>query len=647
MAANVIPLDLTAISVIEGLDLDGLYQSLRVSELVEQYTFQVLRVILSADTSMVIDDERANNDGTMSANTRSAMRDKINTLSRPYLRPLRILDMPDEILIKIFELVNNLEERWTLDDSGIGSEEIKNVRLTCRRFCNTSSHLFLQFLSVEISSASLSHLKEVSRHSTISTGVRTLRVVVDFYDSLLAKDFRTFADFNIDDLSTTIQFMELMNVVIDGPNEVTVYLENEERDLEAVRKLKIILQPWNRLLVEISDGIIPEEDVGFQGLLRKAHQEYGRRFAKQQAALENGTFVRAVAATISRMPRANRLEVQDFDDSAERKRSASALEQANDPSALFQHLVLGHLWEKTISRCLGQMPTALIGLLVKLPIAIHKEGSSILNFGVEYRLPRASPLLSQLKNNFGFRGHYTAVAKSPFCPLDWTFSSFDGAGRGFEQLNNTVLSLIIRSIHQLSGTWADALNILRRKRPGSLQRPLGFETSSGAECEGMSQEAYEAVFQKDLKNSADASQAEKACSANETSACILDRYGPPGNALVGGNIGLRLRWIGDPEPGLVAGERCNTLNLQRSKPGQGYDGSNVLHELYERLKENTLASERLSNLKREYLEEAEFGTESANGKVFHEHSNEESSEDSDWVSHEDSDEYSDSDSMWI
>lgn len=94
-------------------------------------------------------------------------------------------------------------------DSGIGSEGIKNVRLTCKGLCNTSSHLLFQFLHFEISSASLAHLERVSSHSTIRKGVRTLRVVIDFYDSVLAEDFWRFADFSIDNLTTTIGFMEL------------------------------------------------------------------------------------------------------------------------------------------------------------------------------------------------------------------------------------------------------------------------------------------------------------------------------------------------------------------------------------------------------------------------------------------------------
>ncbi|CZR63745.1 uncharacterized protein PAC_13642 [Phialocephala subalpina] len=64
MAANVIPLNADVISVINVLDLDGLYRSLKGSELVEQHTFQVFGETLSipADTPMVIDEERAQYD---------------------------------------------------------------------------------------------------------------------------------------------------------------------------------------------------------------------------------------------------------------------------------------------------------------------------------------------------------------------------------------------------------------------------------------------------------------------------------------------------------------------------------------------------------------------------------------------------------
>ncbi|CZR63744.1 uncharacterized protein PAC_13641 [Phialocephala subalpina] len=296
----------------------------------------------------------------------------------------------------------------------------------------------------------------------------------------------------------------------------------------------------NRLRAEASDGNFSEEYVGFQDPLRKAHHEYRRRFTEQQAALEDGQFVRAIAAATGRMPGVKRLEVQDFDDSAEHRISAD------------QHAI-------------------------QLPIAIHKAGTSIPGFWVEvsptenfYALAPTreqrhdiSAAVQQLKC-FTFRPVGRSTKQEPvrepreFKAIEkyiklfadtaalqhlsiWTeelwqvtptvslgpvinarpwpnlrFAGWIGLSlylteleRGLENLSQTVLSLIIKDMHLLSGNWVEALDILRRKRPRSLTRPLEFETPSGAECEGMSQEAYEVVFKTDFINSVDTSLAER------------------------------------------------------------------------------------------------------------------------------------------
>lgn len=99
---------------------------------------------------------------------RSFLRKDFNARARPLIRRLNILDLPDELLIKIFGLVKGgwktslIEVSCELWPSDIAS--VKNTRLTCRRFCNTSSHLLLRYLVVEMNPASLAHLDKVSRH---------------------------------------------------------------------------------------------------------------------------------------------------------------------------------------------------------------------------------------------------------------------------------------------------------------------------------------------------------------------------------------------------------------------------------------------------------------------------------------------------
>lgn len=70
------------------------------------------------------------------------------------LGQLGILDLADELLMNIF-------------DHAADSSDIRNILLTCRRFCSTSSHLLLDCLNVRLTPASLARAQEISCHPTI------------------------------------------------------------------------------------------------------------------------------------------------------------------------------------------------------------------------------------------------------------------------------------------------------------------------------------------------------------------------------------------------------------------------------------------------------------------------------------------------
>lgn len=108
---------------------------------------------------------------------RDHLRKTINAEVRSKLRPLRIMDLPDELLMRIFTYARitfykdefcSFERHLNFDTVA----DIKNLGLTCRRFCNASSHLLLQSLRVDMTKpSSLERLEEVSRHPTIRKGL--------------------------------------------------------------------------------------------------------------------------------------------------------------------------------------------------------------------------------------------------------------------------------------------------------------------------------------------------------------------------------------------------------------------------------------------------------------------------------------------
>ncbi|KAK0639497.1 hypothetical protein B0T16DRAFT_463165 [Cercophora newfieldiana] len=109
--------------------------------------------------------------------------------------------IPTEILVKIFELVEGLEDssddhyqktgyRFHRDDSNI--TDIKNCRLTSRRFCDASSHLLVRVVRVDIRPSAIARLEAIAKHPIISKGVRAVAISLGHYSPESAQRFDLF-----------------------------------------------------------------------------------------------------------------------------------------------------------------------------------------------------------------------------------------------------------------------------------------------------------------------------------------------------------------------------------------------------------------------------------------------------------------------
>lgn len=68
------------------------------------------------------------------------------------------------------------------DASGGDVEQVTKLRLTCRRFCENSSHLLMYFVKVAMTPLSIAHLTDVSRNQ-ISKGIRCVKISLGRVDS--------------------------------------------------------------------------------------------------------------------------------------------------------------------------------------------------------------------------------------------------------------------------------------------------------------------------------------------------------------------------------------------------------------------------------------------------------------------------------
>lgn len=484
------------------------------------------------------------------------LRKDINLRSRPSLRSLTILDIPDEILVRIFEYVKG----WHPDPQYSpfmyehGAAEIKNLRLTCWCFCNASSHLLLPLVRVELDSASVAHLDTVSQHPTIRKGVRAVRVVLDYYDYELANNIEFFAEYSAYNLRERTDMSEWM--------ALNKSADSVESDMEPIRKAREYENLWMSFAGVAVDDTTQTANQSGLNLLRRAHEEYRSRAADQNEVFENRAFVRSVTTAIGRMPLVTRLEFRELDSESPRWRSPVPLLQGDDDHLLWQ-MLLPMRWDVGRQWALG---TPHVEVLVDLPTAVHEAGTVLKGFDFEISsLPechgiltaeetrRLSMAVQQVKNiRIELRGYRLADSEDALNPADvdyfhlyidalfntdsiesislnldcfntgdtgvtppltdlgslMTFRVWENLlkvtwncvslyhtdmERFFQQLQKPLQFLYLSGVHLLSGSWAETLEILRAA-------PTGYSVTLshplGAECEYLSVEEKAKIFDK-------------------------------------------------------------------------------------------------------------------------------------------------------
>lgn len=302
---------------------------------------------------------------------RDILRDHINIYSRPHLRPLHLFDLPDEILIHICEYVQGREEHYLrfIPEINISVQEVKNMRLTCRRFCNASSHLLISCIYLDFDEASLHYLKEVSSHPVISKGVQYVRINLLYYDSVLEEDIDTFGDYHARRLLETTECIE------DISNHHADFFSGTPKEVvdAAIRKGWNIGKAWLDAVGDFSDEEISDEDMGYRRSLLRAYRKYRRLYSKQEGLLLNRRFSRAVATAMSKMHNATRLDIfnSEYALRPKRRRRPDFITMVNDEESLISSTLFPITWEKGRRFELGEPP---FDLLFEFPQAIKEAG---------------------------------------------------------------------------------------------------------------------------------------------------------------------------------------------------------------------------------------------------------------------------------
>lgn len=367
-------------------DLEFLYEERRLLELISQS----IRSSLHCGGVFGIATEIAPTLNALS--TRAAnIQQMIEIVSRRSLRPLNIMDMPDEILMIIFGhaegWIEAADDPW---DRRKGVDDIRNIRLTSRRFHNCSSHLLLYNVCVELTEESLSRFEEISRHPLISNGIRGVHVALDFYDSVLASDRRKLG-FHI--YERLIRIGKVTQVAINkqhkrssASNKFVNSTDKEiEQAMESMRRGWDILVVLSRCIYTDPTKDDTNEMTACRSMLVRAHDRYRQCYESQERLRLSGKFPEALAAAMSRLSRIERMEFLDGKHQTlyfRRQESFHAI--THDPEALYRWMISPVYWEHAKTPGRGQ-PS--LGLLVKIPAAVGGAGVKLEQIRFRLALP--------------------------------------------------------------------------------------------------------------------------------------------------------------------------------------------------------------------------------------------------------------------
>lgn len=253
-----------------------------------------------------------------------------------------ILSLPDELLLDIFNKVKTYRpaNKALHPDFASSSADIAAVRLTCRRFAATSSHLLVHYIRLDgINSHSLGRLEAISRHPLVSKGVRVIRLELRCYVPTLASDSREFARWATKRVLNLARYYrrtfekEVEDLTYEDSNTTEGLMKKRDELATLLGRLRNILDMWSSVSVyegknlptncsskiakdhgqphsSESDGHV--EAHPYIKFLREAHDLYRRRFEDQEELRRNNAFVVRFAEAMSRMPKVKHLEAQDF-----------------------------------------------------------------------------------------------------------------------------------------------------------------------------------------------------------------------------------------------------------------------------------------------------------------------------------------------
>lgn len=321
------------------------------------------------------------------AGLQGSLRKFFDAYSRPLIRKLHIFNLPEELLMKIFQDVRG-DFSATIDDFSAtidnfprtGIKDIKSLRLTCKRFSDSSSHLLIHHLDVSLTNWSLERLDKVSRHPTISKGIRSLRICAALFKPLPVTGLEEFIRQAVGVLQQDYASeIESMREFFDGTDRLYGTLGSFILDPEDhVRFLGLVedLRNRNNTMLYctryLRGEITPQEENRNLATLSRVYAEYSQLWNGQNMLLQDGTFARVVAQAVARLSPGASMTITDRTGSDFRTLSNEILNKVY--ANVRKRLLEPRCWFPKTTSPLTERP---INLLYELPIAVAKAGNPL------------------------------------------------------------------------------------------------------------------------------------------------------------------------------------------------------------------------------------------------------------------------------
>jgi hypothetical protein len=326
---------------------------------------------------------------------RDVLRTYAMALSRPSIRSLHILNLPEDILYEIFSYeqasLTNVHTRvyTRLKEEKERIKNVQNVRLVCRLFNEFASPHLFPYLQVELQMESLLRAERISKIPHLAKGVHGISVGLQYRPQEMAASLKYFKIRKEQDLIEWYRTCDYMTEFEDHEN-----YEKAPDDYKANRQAMDnhgeIGMAWNseslrHMRKMRKSGSEPYEEYEvYQHILLEGYEKFQRLHREQFALIMDGTFSRTLAACMARMPQADSLFMTDSMDDRDKYLYSypDGSIVLNNPDKLADYIVYPCTWdmiERFSNRTGHVQPFKLLParLLSQLPIAIHKAGVTL------------------------------------------------------------------------------------------------------------------------------------------------------------------------------------------------------------------------------------------------------------------------------